>query len=81
MIMSNSRNVLIQVSFIGDIAKKAACSEVGFGQVHDLVDVVHRLEVEFPFLRKLKYCINVNAQLVERNRSLSFGDKVEIRPV
>ena len=76
--MSGNRNLSIVVSFIGEVARKASCNEVGFHQVHDLVDVIHRVERAFPFLRSSDYNINVNARQVKRNLRLSSGDKVEI---
>jgi len=78
-IMNNNRNLSIVVSFIGEIARRTACSEVGFFQVQDLVDVIHRVEDEFPFLRTTDYKVEVNAKHVIRNRVLNNGDKVEIR--
>lgn len=78
--MTGNKNLSVEVSFIGSIAEKAACNHIGFDRVHDLVDVIHRLESEYPFLRTMSYAVDVNAQHVEKNLMLSDGDKVEIRP-
>lgn len=78
--MNGNKRLSIEVSLIGTIAKKAACNNIGFDKVHDLVDVIHRLELEYPFLRRTPYRVDLNQQHVDRNRSLSEGDKIEIRP-
>lgn len=78
--MNGNKKLSIEVALIGEIAKQAACSQIGFDRVHDLVDVIHRLESEYPFLRTTGYRVDVNQQRVERNRSLSEGDKIEIHP-
>lgn len=76
--MTGNKNLSIEVSLIGAIAEKAACKYIGFDRVHDLVDVIHRLESEYPFLRTTAYTVDVNAHIVNRNLTLSEGDKVEI---
>jgi molybdopterin converting factor small subunit len=78
--ISTKTGVQIEVTLFGVIPKQAPLRKYALGRVHDLVDVIHNLESRHSFLNKIKYQVNVNDLLVDKNQPLSSGDRIVIQP-
>lgn len=76
------KNASVRLEFIlfGLIAKQALMGKYALSHVHDLVDVIPHLKFKYSFLKKIKYEVNMNTLLAERNQSLFSRDKIVIQP-
>ena len=77
---SEREGASVEIALYGLVSKLGPLGKFSISQVHDLVDVIHHLESRHAFLKKIKYQVNVNDVLVDKNQQLFSGDKIVIQP-